>query len=103
MYRERHVVEPFALPAEWRRHCSVEWGFTNPWGVLWAAVDEDGRVWWYREAYATQVGEADQARRILVADTPGEHLAVRYRDDATWATRGDAKPIAAVYRGGLEL
>ena len=96
--RERHVVEPFALPPTWRRYCSVDWGFTNPWGVLWAAVDEDGRVWYYRELYDTQVGEADQARRILGAEAPGEHVAVRFGDDAMFATRGDAKPISTVYR-----
>ncbi len=102
--RERHVVEPFALPDGWRRYCSVDWGFAAFWGVLWAAVDEDGRVWWYREAYAQQVGEADQAKRILAAEVPGEHVAVRYGDDAMFATRGDAKPISTVYReNGCQL
>ena len=93
---ERHTLEPISLPAEWTRYNGVDWGFAKPWAVLWAAVDEDGRVWIYREIYATQVGEAEQARRILEAEA-GEHVAVRYADDAMWATRGDAKPIADVY------
>lgn len=95
--RARHVIEPISLPVSWRRYNGVDWGFAKPWGVLWAAVDEDGRVWWYRELYATQVGEAEQARRILAAEADDEHVAVRYADDAMWATRGDAKPIADVY------
>jgi hypothetical protein len=55
-------------------------------------------VVFYRELYDTQVGEADQARRILGAEAPGEHVAVRFGDDAMFASRGDAKPISTVYR-----
>jgi phage terminase large subunit len=95
--RERHTLEPISLPAEWRRYNGVDWGFAKPWAVLWAAVDEDGRVWVYREIYETQVGETDQARRILDAEAEGEHVAVRWADDAMWATRGEAKPIAQIY------
>jgi hypothetical protein len=95
--RERHVVDPCEIPASWPRYNGIDWGYAKPWGVLWAAVDEDGRAWFYRELYSAGVGEAEQARRILAAESPGEHVSVRYADDAMWATRGDAKPIAAVY------
>ena len=95
--RQRHVVEPMALPASWRRFNGIDWGFSAPWAVLWGAVDEDGRVWIYREIYQRGVGEQEQAQRILAAEADGEHVAVRYADDAMWATRGDAKAIASVY------
>lgn len=100
---DRHVMDPIELPAAWKRYNGVDWGFKAPWAVLWAAVDEDGRVWVYREIYETQVGESEQARRILAAEG-GEHVAVRYADDAMWATRGDAKPIADIYaENGVHL
>lgn len=100
----RHVVTPMSLPSSWQRYNGVDWGYTAPWAVLWAAVDEDGRVWVYREIYATQVGEADQAARILGAESHGEHVAARFADDAMWATRGEAKPIAQVYaENGVHL
>jgi hypothetical protein len=71
--------------------------------VLWAAADEDGRVWVYREIYKTQVGETDQAKQILAAEA-GEQVGIRYADDAMWATRGDARPIASVYaENGVHL
>lgn len=117
--RDRHVVDPIEIPATWTRYNGIDWGYSNPWCVLWAAVDEDDRVWVYREVYARQVGEADQAAQILAAEassvtaggadgeadqaaqaddqTAGEHIAVRWADDAMWATRGDAKPLAQVY------
>jgi hypothetical protein len=95
--RDRHVIEPIALPASWRRYNGIDWGFSAPWAVLWAAVDEDGRVWVYREIYQRGIGENEQAKQILAAEADGEHVAVRYADDAMWATRGDAKPISSVY------
>jgi hypothetical protein len=94
---DRHVVAPFTLPAEWRRYNGIDWGYSAPWVVLWAAVDEDGRVYVYREISERGVGEAEQAGRILAAEAAGEQVVARYADDAMWATRGDAKPIAQVY------
>lgn len=102
--RDRHAIDPISLPATWNRYVGVDWGYSKPWAVIWAAVDEDGRVWLYREIYATQVGEADQARRILDAEAEGERITARYADDAMWATRGDARPIAEIYaENGVHL
>jgi hypothetical protein len=95
--RDRHVVRPLTIPPTWRRYNGIDWGYSKPWAVVWAAVDEDGRVWVYREIYRKGVGEADQAKQILAAEADDEHIAVRYADDAMWATRGDAKPIADIY------
>lgn len=97
--RDRHVIEPITLPPGWARYIGVDWGFRAPWAVIWCAIDEDGRMWAYRELYATQVGEAEQARQILAAEAadPNEHVGLRFADDAMWATRGDAKSIADVY------
>jgi hypothetical protein len=102
--RDRHVIEPMELPASWKRYNGLDWGFTKPWAVLWAAVDEDGRVWVYREIYKTHIGEITQAEMILAAEAAGEHVAVRFADDAMWATRGDAKAISAIYaENGVHL
>jgi hypothetical protein len=95
--RDRHVLEPVHLPESWARYCGIDWGYANPWAVLHAAVDEDGRVWFYREHYAAGVGEADQARRILASEAEGERISARYADDAMWASRGDARSVADVY------
>lgn len=96
--RERHVVAPLDLPDSWRRYAGVDWGWAKPWGVLWGAVDEDGRVWIYRERYAAGVKETDQAQQILDAETAaGEDVTARYADDAMWIARGEAKSIAEMY------
>jgi len=101
---DRHVVKPLQLPRTWRRYMSVDWGFAAPWAVLWGALDEDGRLWIYRELYKTGVGEADQARAILAAEDVDEHIVARYADDAMWNVLGDAKPLATAYaENGVHL
>lgn len=98
---DRHTLPPITLPTSWRRYCGVDWGYAAPWVVVWAAVDEDDRVWVYREIYERLVGEARQATRILAAETHAdgtmEPIVARFADDAMWAVRGDAKPISQVY------
>jgi hypothetical protein len=110
---DRHVVEPFPLPESWVRWAGIDYGQRNPWAVVWAAVDEDGRVWIYREAYQTELGEREQARRILAAEEGGravgnpddngkvtdvpEPPSLRYIDPATAARRGDAQSILTAY------
>lgn len=101
---DRHTLDPITIPGGWRRVMGLDWGYSAPWAALWLAVDEDSRVWVYRELYARQVGEAEQARRILAAEAEGEHVAPRWADDAMWATRGSARPIASIYaENGVHL
>ena len=95
--RARHIVDPFELPVSWMRVNGIDWGYTKPWAVLWGAVDEDGRVWIYRELYDTLVRESDQAARIVAAEAADENVSQRFADDAMWDTRGEAKAIADVY------
>lgn len=94
---DRHTMDPIAVPMGWQRYNGIDWGFAKPWAVLWGAIDPDGRLWLYREIYETQVGEAEQAKRILGAEADDENISVRYADDSMWDLEGDAKPKATVY------
>ncbi len=49
-----HMLDWFEIPAGWRRFCSVDFGFTNPFVCQWWAVDPDGRMYLYRQYYRTQ-------------------------------------------------
>lgn len=97
---ERHVMRPFEIPAEWTRFNGIDGGYRAPWCCIWGAEDPDGRLWVYRELYASGVGETDQAKQILAAETAagGERIAVRYADDALWSVTGESKPSAALYQ-----
>lgn len=59
-----HLVDRFAIPAEWQRFRVVDFGYTNPFVCQWWAVDGDGRLYRYRELYRTQTLVADHAAEI---------------------------------------
>ncbi len=46
-----HVIEPFVIPASWKRFRSYDFGYAKPFSVAWWAVDHEGRVYRYREYY----------------------------------------------------
>jgi hypothetical protein len=94
---DRHVVQPFAIPESWQRYNGIDGGHRAPWCTLWAAEDPDHRLWFYRELYAAEVGETDQAKRILAAEAPGEHVAVRWADSSLWSVTGEGKASAEIY------
>lgn len=48
--REKHVIQPFALPARWRRYVTMDYGL-DMLAVLWIAVDEQSCGYVYRELY----------------------------------------------------
>lgn len=94
---DRHVIQPFTIPASWKRYNGIDGGYRAPWCTLWGAEDPDGRVWFYREIYKSGVGETEQAKRILAAEEDGEQVAVRFADDSLWSVTGEARPTSAVY------
>ena len=48
-----HVIKPFAIPKEWKRYRSFDFGYSRPFSVGWWAVDFDGRAYRYREFYGS--------------------------------------------------
>lgn len=65
-----HVIEPFKIPPWWNRWCANDPGFNDPGVWLWFAVNEDGRVFIYREATFSEeecgekVPYSQQARKV---------------------------------------
>lgn len=94
---DRHTVKPFTLPKEWRRGRGVDYGYAAPFAVVWGAVDNDRRVWIYRDLERKQVTDENQARAILEAED-GEHITYTPADPSMWAKKGEnAKSPADVY------
>jgi hypothetical protein len=59
-----HLIDPFPIPASWRRVRSIDFGYSNPFVCIWVAVDGDGRMFLYRELYHTQRTVQEHARAI---------------------------------------
>jgi hypothetical protein len=99
--RVRHVVPSFVPPPEWPRYLGIDYGFREPFAAEWAAIDNDGRVWVYREIYATETDAQHQAQLILEAEAfAGETSVMRVADPSMWGARGTPMSIADLY--GME-
>ena len=96
--RLRHTVPYFTPPMEWQRYCGIDYGIHDPFAAIWAAVDNDGRIWVYREIVMPGVQAQDQAKAIVEAEeAAGETNVVRVADPSMWGDRGTPLSIADVY------
>jgi hypothetical protein len=95
---DRHVVKPFTPPDIWSKYTGIDFGFAAPWAVIWGARDGDSRLWIYREFYEPQVGQTEQARRILEAEEPNREWGVtRWADPSMWSKRDESPAPATAY------
>lgn len=60
----KHVIDPFPIPADWRRIRVIDFGYTNPFVCQWYAFDNDGRMYLYREIYMSQRTVSVHAKQI---------------------------------------
>ncbi len=75
----KHIIAPFAIPPEWRRIRSTDFGYVNPRAVLWIAMDHDGRMFVYRQTYQTKQKASDSGKEIIRLSGP-ERIAKTYCD-----------------------
>lgn len=52
--RSVHLIDAFPIPPSWRRIRSIDFGYRNPFVCLWIAIDNDGRMFIYRQLYKTK-------------------------------------------------
>ena len=87
-----HLVQRFDIPASWRRIRAIDFGYSNPFTCLWIAIDEDGRMYVYRQLYMTQrtvrahsvtINEASAGEQyeVTVADHDAEDRATLEEND----------------------
>ncbi|MFC5834643.1 phage terminase large subunit [Nonomuraea insulae] len=60
-----HLVDRFSIPDEWTRWWAVDFGYTNPFVMQCWAEDPDGRLYLYRELYASRRTVDQHAADIL--------------------------------------
>jgi phage terminase large subunit len=90
----RHIIDPFAIPPNWRRVRSIDFGYTNPFVCQWWAISPDESWYRYREIYHTQRLVEDHARDILRL-SQGERFEDTYADH-------DAEDRATLERYGIK-
>ena len=115
----RNVVEPFAVPADWMRFRSLDWGSARPFSVGWWAVASDpvqvarvtiprGALVRYREWYGRGAKPneglklpAQEVARGIRAREEGESVALGVADPAIFATDGGPSIAERMYDEGV--
>lgn len=86
-----HVVDPFDIPSSWPKFRSCDWGFAQPFCVLWYAVDYDNNIYVYREYYGKGLTADIFAHRVREMEI-GENVQYGIMDSSVWSRRGDIGP-----------
>lgn len=69
---EGRAVDCFGVPLRWERIWGVDFGFVNPFVLQCWAIDEDDRLYLYREIYMTHQTVDVHAREMLAIVAPCE-------------------------------
>jgi phage terminase large subunit len=59
-----HLIDPFPIPAEWRRFRCIDFGLVHALTCGWYAYDGDNRLYLYRQIYMTGRTVATHSRQI---------------------------------------
>ena len=62
--RDIHVIEPFEIPAHWRRYRAIDYGL-DMLACYWIAVDSQNKSYVYKELYQDNLIISDAAKAIL--------------------------------------
>lgn len=92
--RSIHVVKPFKIPAHWDKYRGFDFGFTNPFVCLWAAVDKDGDWYIYREYYQARTGIEEHIANVKRLSKEEQYI-------ASWADPENAENRSTMRLAGL--
>lgn len=125
--KDRHVVEPFNVPAHWYRFRTFDWGSAHPFAVLWWTVSDGtpiilrngrervfprGALICYREWYGMQPGKPnvglrlrndDIVRGIIGRTHPDEKIGFTATDSLPFQDHGGISIAESFLRGGVAL
>lgn len=88
-----HKIVPFAIPAEWERVISLDYGWgAGPSSVGWWAIDYGGKAYRYRELYIEKQTYTELAYQVLIK-TGNEKISYVVADPAIWGDRSHHKGL----------
>jgi len=92
-FGEGHVCEPFEIPKHWRRYFAMDYGL-DMFAGYWAAADEKGELWIYREAYQSDLIASDAAKMVKRM-TGEERLEGDFAPPDMWNRKSDTGATTA--------
>lgn len=90
--REWNTCKPFKIPAHWMRFLWLDYGYSAPAAAHWAALDEIGRLYVYREVYVTGHTYRALARKIQAVTPDWEREVLQgnmVADPAIFSKKGE--------------
>jgi hypothetical protein len=81
--RAIHVIEPFAIPHDWKRYRAMDEGYNDPYVCLWIAMDREGNAYLYREFVKSKLLSHEQAEETL-RRTGDEKIDYSVGDTSFW-------------------
>ncbi len=105
-----HVVEPFAIPTNWKVWRSMDWGYARPYAIYWFALSPDGVHYIWRELYGhgdkdntgTREDATMVADRIKAIEEHDHRLGYEYRmnpaDPSIFSKIGAERSIGQIFR-----
>ncbi len=91
--RKVHVVEPFQIPTHWKRYRVTDYGL-DMLAFYWATMNEQGKLFVYKELYEKDLIISEASSRIKKASTNLERMAVFAPPDL-WNRRQETGKSAA--------
>lgn len=83
-----HMIEPFDIPNDWKRICSLDYGYGSYSSLGWWAVSPDNEIIRYREVYVSQHSYSDLAREYVSRMGGNEVVSHIVCDPAIWNKDG---------------
>ena len=99
-----HVIEPFAIPREWRRWRAFDYGLDRL-VCLWCAMDSERNVYVYREVAESNLTIGDAAKRMLEMTEEDEDIYLTLAPPDMWGrTQETGRDKAQIfYENGLTI
>lgn len=60
-----HLIDSFEIPESWKRVVGIDFGYTNPFVALFAAVGPDGEIYIYKQFYGSKRLVEDWGKDLL--------------------------------------
>lgn len=95
--KDIHVIEPFVIPADWKRFISIDYGL-DMLAAYWIAVDTHNKAYAYRELYQSGLIISDAARAIKEKNG-NDIIQCRYAPPDLWNRRQETgKSAVDIFR-----
>lgn len=94
---EHHVCKPFPIPDHWQRYRAFDYGL-DMLACLWAAIDEAGRIYIYRELKVPNLIVTDAAELIKSNTGRNEKIQITFAPPDMWNRQKDTgKSMAELF------